>query len=499
LSFGDSSYIGKKPSFPHPRIGALSALKILADAIGKPMDQSAFRIINGGLDDSVLLSNCGVSLDDIPWKFTLLQVNGTLRLANNIIIRTDDHWFDAHVDASTGQIHALFDWASNSNFEVYGIPNTDPLLGTRVTLASPEMLPYSPLGWNCQTSSNCTTTTVGNNVWSQTNPTGGNNWINNYRPNAGADLNFVFPIDFTMEPDKYKDAVVTNLFYWNNLIHDIFYAAGFVEEAGNFQENNFNFGGKGQDAVQANAQDGSGYNNANFLTPPDGQRPRMRMYLWNAKRPMRDGDLDSGIIVHEYGHGISNRLTGGPSNVNCLQKLQSGGMGEGWSDWWAICFQMKQTAKGSDAFPMGAYANFGKGIRAFPYSTDFKVDPQTFGYLNQNGYTTVHPIGSVWCTILNEVYWEFVNKYGFDPDWYKGEAGNNVIFQNVVDGLKLQPCNPSFIDARNAIMLADSINYDGDHECDLWRSFARRGLGTNAESLPTGKVVESFSIPPECQ
>lgn len=91
------------------------------------------------------------------------------------------------------------------------------------------------------------------------------------------------------------------------MIHDIFYQYGFTEEAGNFQENNFGKGGLGNDAVQSNAQDGSGFNNANMATPPDGQRPRMRMYLWNWIAPMKDGDFDSGIIVHEYGHGISTR------------------------------------------------------------------------------------------------------------------------------------------------------------------------------------------------
>ena len=37
----------------------------------------------------------------------------------------------------------------------------------------------------------------------------------------------------------------------------------------------------------------------------------------------RDGDLDNGIIAHEYGHGVSIRLTGGPSNVGCLSLAQS--------------------------------------------------------------------------------------------------------------------------------------------------------------------------------
>ena len=67
------------------------------------------------------------------------------------------------------------------------------------------------------------------------------------------------------------------------------------------------------------------------------------MYLFNYTTPDRDGDLDNGIIIHEYGHGVSNRLTGGPANANALDALQSGGMGEGWSDWWALMFTQKPT------------------------------------------------------------------------------------------------------------------------------------------------------------
>ena len=68
----------------------------------------------------------------------------------------------------------------------------------------------------------------------------------------------------------------------NNWIHDKTYALGFTESAGNFQTNNFGKGGLGNDAVQADAQDGSGTNNANFNTPPDGSAGRMQMFLWTA-------------------------------------------------------------------------------------------------------------------------------------------------------------------------------------------------------------------------
>ena len=66
------------------------------------------------------------------------------------------------------------------------------------------------------------------------------------------------------------------------------------------------------------------------MTPPDGQNGRCRMYLWNTANPYRDGDLEAGIVIHELSHGLSTRLTGGPSNSGCLGWGESGGMGEGW-------------------------------------------------------------------------------------------------------------------------------------------------------------------------
>ena len=71
----------------------------------------------------------------------------------------------------------------------------------------------------------------------------------------------------------------------------------------------------GNDPLNAEAQDGGALNNANFATPPDGERPRMQMYLWNTATPNRDGDLDSDIVYHEYGHGLTWRMIGDMSGV----------------------------------------------------------------------------------------------------------------------------------------------------------------------------------------
>jgi extracellular elastinolytic metalloproteinase len=80
-----------------------------------------------------------------------------------------------------------------------------------------------------------------------------------------------------------RAVAVQNLFYLNNRIHDVLYAAGFNEAELNFQENNFSRGGAGSDSVNAEAQDGGGIDNANFATPTDGGNPRMQMYLFTGK------------------------------------------------------------------------------------------------------------------------------------------------------------------------------------------------------------------------
>jgi len=284
-------------------------------------------------------------------------------------------------------------------------------------------------------------------------------------------------------------------FFWNNIIHDIFWQYGFDEEGGNFQENNFGRGGLEDDAVQANCQDGSGVNNANFATPRDGLRPRMRMYVWTRSTPNRDGDLDAGIVIHEYGHGISQRLTGGPANVNCLSGGEAGGMGEGWGDFWATMLRQRPSYSRADLFPMAPYsANTVVGIRKFPYTTNMNINPETYDYIRRAGYEGVHAKGEVWCGILWETYWNFVDDLSFNDDWYLGEGGNNYLLRDVVDGLKIQPCNPNFINARDAILQADEINYNGAHLCRLWKGFAKRGLGVSAQS----GGFESFDLPSEC-
>jgi hypothetical protein len=94
-----------------------------------------------------------------------------------------------------------------------------------------------------------------------------------------------------------KAVAVQNLLYLNNVVHDILYSHGFTETAGNFQLDNFGHGGSGDDAVNAEAQDGGGLDNANFASPPDGRKPRMQMYLWSGPLPTHEVVITSPVSV----------------------------------------------------------------------------------------------------------------------------------------------------------------------------------------------------------
>jgi len=217
----------------------------------------------------------------------------------------------------------------------------------------------------------------------------------------------------------------------------------------------------------------------------------------------RDGSLDNGVISHEYGHGISNRLTGGPNNTSCLQAQESGSMGEGWSDFMALVTTVHAGDTGDKSRGIGTYAIkenvTGNGIRTYPYTTDMNVNPHTYDAIISEA--EVHGVGSVWCAMLWDMYWAFADQYGLDLDPINGHGGNNMAIQLVMDGMKLQPCNPSFTDARDAILKADSIDNGAVNSCLIWKAFARRGLGVNAQansadSWADGK--EGFDVPKSC-
>ncbi|KQT26296.1 metalloprotease [Chryseobacterium sp. Leaf405] len=238
-----------------------------------------------------------------------------------------------------------------------------------------------------------------------------------------------------------------------------------------------------------------------------------------------DGSYDNGIVSHEYGHGISNRLTG--DGYSCLNAMpftspysnltySQEQMGEGWSDFFALMLTNKPGDNASVARGIGTYAIgqaiTGDGIRPAKYSPNLAINDYT--YIDTNGMELdidgqglnftpdVHSIGFVWATMLWDLHWKYVEKYGYASDVTSGTtSGSSRVLQLVTDALKLQACDPTFIDGRNAILAAELATTSGADRCMIWNAFARRGLGTNASAgskMDLNDQVESFDVPADC-
>ncbi|MBK7946635.1 MAG: M36 family metallopeptidase [Flavobacteriales bacterium] len=527
LNVGAFTGIGKRANATEPVLTAEAAVALVI-ARNLP-DKSAPQLMSAEDEGrKAIFDGSAFGNEPIIAQLVFQPKGDALRLAWNVNHYTPDgsHWWNVRVDAITGEELDRNDWVAQCNWDdhthhgctdhspeeelapaapneynVFDWPLESPSHGPR-TLSNAPWLDggtASPYGWHDTNGVAGAefSDTRGNNCFAQedadANNTGGT------RPDGGATLDFDFPIDFAQAPSTYLPAATTNLFYWNNLMHDVWYQYGFNDPAGNFQENNYGRGGVGSDPVDADAQDGSGTNNANFGTPPDGSNPRMQMYRWTYTTPNRDSDLDNGIIAHEYGHGISNRLVGGPANTSCLGNAEQ--MGEGWSDYFGIVMTIRAGDTGSTGRGVGTYVlgqpTTGAGIRPARYSTSFGVNNYTYASTN-SGLSQPHGIGFVWCTMLWEMTWELIGIYGWDPDIYNGTGGNNIAMRLVIEGLKLTPCNPGFVDGRDAILAADQALYGGANQTAIWAAFARRGLGASAsQGLSTSRSdqSEAFDMP----
>ncbi|KMP03147.1 Fungalysin/Thermolysin Extracellular metalloproteinase 5 [Coccidioides immitis] len=505
FSFGNSFYTGKVPSASLTRDHSdpIQALNGARKALKLPVktEKATARATNRG--EYVFKGTSGALSEPTAKLVYIVKDDGSLALTWRVETDIGDNWLLSYIDAKdSDKVHNVVDYVAHATYQVYPWGINDPTEGSRQVFKDPWELPASPFTWISDGRQNYTTTR-GNNGIAQNNPDGGTEYLNNYRPNS-RNLRFEYPYSPSMKPPKsYTNASITQLFYSANTYHDLLYTLGFTEEAGNFQVSNGNRGGKGNDYVILNAQDGSGTNNANFATPPDGRPGRMRMYIWTRANPPRDGCFEAGIVIHEYTHGLSNRLTGGPDNTRCLNGLESGGMGEGWGDFYATAVRLKRNDTRNTVYAKSAWAsNNPGGVRAYPYSTDFEINPLTYTSVNQ--LNEVHAVGTVWATMLYELLWNLIDKHGKNdgpkPVFRDGVPtdGKYLAMKIVLDGMKIQPCNPNFVQARDAILDADKALTGGANKCEIWTAFAKRELGTGARYNRNNRTG-SKEVPNDCK
>jgi Zn-dependent metalloprotease len=414
------------------------------------------------------------SNEEVLSELNIMRVGNEARLAWHVYADVgSNEWYEILVDANNGELlYRRNLYVSEAQGTVY---REDPDAGARqlVSFVGDTTI-NTASGWM-----GTSTVTTGNNVeaYLDTNADNAPDANNTTGLSSGhafsSTQDFTFPFSTTVDPRTQQAAVVTNLFYFNNVMHDFSYNLGFTESARNFQTNNFGRGGLAADSVRAEAQDGSGTNNANFATPPDGQRPRMQQFLFTSPAPDRDSSVDSDVVFHEYGHGISNRLIG---NGSGLGGTQSGAMGEGWSDYWACTLN-------NDGV-MGEYVtlNTTRGIRRAAYTVPSATVHDSYADVCAGG-CEVHNDGEVWAATL----WDL-----------RTQLGASITDNIVLNGMKFTPSSPSFLNARDGILQADQNLNGGANRCAIWAVFARHGMGVSAVGNDGTTHTAATNVPTDC-
>ena len=413
-----------------------------------------------------------VHLEDVLSEQVVVRVGDESRLAWHVYVEVGpEEWYEILLDAYTGDLllrHNLY--VHQAQGTVY--PEAPDKGARQIVSFVGNTIINTSAGWM-----GTSTVTTGNNVEAYLDtdadnvPDANNSSGLSNGHASSATQNFTFPFSTTVDPRTQPAAVVTNLFYFNNVMHDFSYNLGFTETSRNFQVNNFGRGGTGNDSVRAEAQDGSGINNANFATPPDGSRPRMQQFLFDAPTPDRDSSVDGDVVFHEYGHGISNRLIGNGSGG--LSGIQSGALGEGWSDYWAI------TLNNDGA--VGEYVtNNPAGIRRAAYTVPAAAVHNSYADLASS---SVHADGEVWAATL----WDL-----------RTQLGAAKVDRLVLNGMKFTPTRPSFLNARDGILQADQNLNGGANRCAIWTVFARHGMGVSAVGNDGTTHVAATDLPSGC-
>ena len=294
-------------------------------------------------------------------------------------------------------------------------------------------------------------------------------------------------------------------FYFANRFHDHLAAApiGFDAAAGAFQ---------GADRLQLNTLDGAstGPTPTTSTTRTCSRRPTARRRSCRCTCGARrfrniSSGSDAAILYHEYTHGLSNRLVTDADGYGALNTAQAGAMGEGWSDWYAQDFIVGQfpaldTGASGEVVDgrvhglglvAAAHASRWTARSSAPTRSPARARPSlgsggyTYGDFGRDrGGAEVHADGEIWAQTL----WDL-----------RTAVGSAKARALVTTGMALLPPEPSFLDARNGILLADQTLYGGADLDDAVGRVRRRAAWASSRRRFDGEdtaPAESFALPP---
>jgi len=502
------------------------AIVKFSNTLGYNVDTTRLNMVENNRNDKIIVQGVGYTYDDtIEIEEKVIPLNAdSFDNVYELTVELEDHLFVADISTTTGELYDIYDLARSATFRAVPWYKVDVGEGQEL-IVDPENKNASPRGWN-RDGKYLYYYTNGNNVKAVLDWDASVSYSDNKKFIAtSTKKELIFDYSFNSKATKANEnyqAAVTNAFYITNILHDFFYVYGFTEKFGNFQTNNWNKGGEGGDQLVVLVQNRSGNNNAYMITGADGKSPRMKLLIYNRiKEYERDPALSNQIIIHEFTHGVSGRLVGGPSQTGCFKDPEADSINEGLSDFFSLLLTTKKGETRKKELTWAQWLSNGTS-RKYKYTMDQKVNPLTYSNLSHTKDAKIEPHfgGQLFASIMYDVIWEVIDEYGFTSNILlnsngddktlslevnsKNLPGNVRLAKIVVDALKLMPCNPTFIEARDSIFLAQrQFSNFKRMRCSLWRGFAARGLGVNAkggtkDSAGNITYTNNHDIPDDC-
>jgi len=509
------------------KLSVTDAIAKFSTVLGYNINPSQLTMVENNDPDKTTIKGVGYTFDDtIDVEEKVIPLNAdSFDYVYELTVELEDHLFVADISTTTGELYDIYDLARSATYRAVPWNNVDIGEGSKL-IVDPENKNASPRGWN-RDGKYLYYYTNGNNVkavldWDTSVSYDANQKFIATSTRKELIFDYKYNANAAKAKDNYK-AAVTNAFYITNILHDFFYVYGFTEKAGNFQTNNWNKGGKGNDQLVVLIQNPSGNNNAYMICGADGKSPRMKLLIYNRIKDIeRDPAFSNQVIIHEYTHGVSGRLVGGPSQTGCFKDPEADCINEGLSDFFSLLITTKKNENNKKELTWAKWLSNGTS-RKYKYTRDQKVNPLTYSNLSHAKNTEIeaHFGGQLWASIMFDVTWEVIDAYGFSSNILLNSnngddknvslevnsrdlPGNIRLAKIVVDALKLMPCNPTFIEARDSIFLAQrQFSNFKRMRCALWRGFAARGLGVNAKAGSkdsSGNItyVNNHDIPSDC-